>query len=140
MVGGRRVVSEQIDLRAIMRQAGGYAPEAYEFLRKGLAHTVDMIHGSSGPTGDDESRHVSGQQLCMGLRDYAIKRYGLLARTVLSRWGVTRTDDFGRIVFALIDNGLMRKTDDDTLDDFCGVYEFDEAFGGAMIDTAGLAD
>jgi len=136
-------VSEHIDLRDIMRSAGGYAPEAYVFLRDGLAHTVAMVHGEDAvnePPAEDESRHVSGQQLCMGLRDYAIQRYGLLAKPVLTRWGITRTEDFGNIVFALVDAQLMRKTDEDTIEDFRGVFDFDEAFGFSLQDSIGTAD
>lgn len=126
-------MSEQIELKTILDEAGGYAIEAYRFLSDGLAHTVGTIHGDdavSNATDDpeDESLHVSGQELCLGLRDYAIRRYGLLARTVLRRWNINATDDFGRIVFALVDAGLMRKTDRDHLEDFQGVYDFDEEF------------
>jgi uncharacterized repeat protein (TIGR04138 family) len=71
---------------------------------------------------------VSGQQLCLGLRDFAVEQYGLLARAVLRSWGVTRCDDFGRIVFAMVEAGLMQKTQDDDLTDFEGVYDFAEAF------------
>jgi uncharacterized repeat protein (TIGR04138 family) len=91
-----------------------------------------MIHGDGAatttPPPGDESRHVNGQQLCLGLKDFAVKRYGLLARTVFSRWGIHRTDDFGRIVFAMINAEIMRKSADDTFEDFCGVFDFDEAF------------
>ena len=76
------------------------------------------------------------QQLCLGLKDHAVRQYGLLARTVLERWGIRATGDFGKIVFAMIDAGLMKKTDDDSLEDFCGVYDFDEAF--ATPATAGV--
>lgn len=106
-----------------------YPPEAFQFVRDGLAHTVQMVHGQ-GAGVEDESRHVSGQQLCLGLRDYAQRRYGLLARTVLARWSIHATEDFGRIVFAMIDANLMRKRDEDTLDDFLDVYDFEEAFEG----------
>lgn len=75
-----------------------------------------------------DSRHVSGQQLCLGLRDYAIKRYGMMAPAVLRAWNIRATDDFGRIVFAMIDHRLMSKTAEDSLDDFRSVYDFDEAF------------
>ena len=128
-----------IDLKAILDSAGGYSPRAYEFLRDGLAHAVRSVHGDdaadSPPLDDDESRHVSGQQLCLALRDYAIDRYGLLARSVLSRWNIHRTDDFGNIVFAMVDAGLMRKTDDDTIEDFQGVFDFEEEFGTGLVDT-----
>jgi uncharacterized repeat protein (TIGR04138 family) len=51
-----------------------------------------------------------------------------MARTVLRRWNITGTLDFGRIVFALVEAGHMQKTDDDTLDDFKNVYDFRNAF------------
>ena len=73
-------------------------------------------------------RHVSGQQLCEGLREFALLEWGMLARTVLARWNISRTVDFGRIVFALIDNGWMSATDEDDLDDFRDVYDFKSAF------------
>ena len=121
-------MSEQlaIDWKQIREKAGPYPPEAFQFVRDGLSHTVRVSHGQA----DDENRHVSGQQLCFGLKDYALKRYGMLARTVLERWGIRKTDDFGKIVFAMVDAGLMRKTDEDTFEDFSGVYSFDEAFDG----------
>ncbi len=90
---------------------------------------------------EDEQRHVTGQQLCIGLRDYAVRQYGMLAKAVLNKWGIHETKDFGQIIFAMVEAGLMRKTDDDTLDDFDGVYEFDEAFAepamGNGLETAG---
>lgn len=126
----------------MLRSFGGdYPPEAFEFVRQGLSHTAEMVHGSvsmdsddadSGviePTDEEADRHVSGQQLCIGLRDFAIQRYGLLARTVMSKWGVKRTEDFGNIVFAMIDAGLMRRSDQDSATDFRSVFDFDEAFG-----------
>lgn len=127
-------MSEQVklDWKTVREKAGPYPQEAFDFVREGLAHTVRLVHGEESlVTPGDEDRddhHVSGRQLCLGLKDYAVRQYGLLARTVLSRWGIRRTDDFGRIVFAMIDSGLMRKTDEDTLEDFRGVYEFDEVF------------
>lgn len=124
-------MSEQIkvDWKSIRQKAGSYPQEAYQFVRDGLQHTVRTLHGEQGEReADGADRHVSGQELCMGLRDYAINRYGMLARTVLGRWGIHRTDDFGRIVFAMIDAGMMRRSDTDCAEDFRAVYEFDEAF------------
>ena len=116
----------KLDWKAIRQKAGPYPQEAFQFVREGLQHTVKTIHGGDDTKTPD--RHVNGQQLCLGLRDFAVLRYGRLARLVLSRWGITRTDDFGRIVFAMIDAGFMRKSDDDAFEDFQSVYEFDEAF------------
>ena len=132
------LVGDVIDLKQILDDAGGYSPRAYEFLRDGLSHCVQNVHGREaaerGPSDDDDSRHVSGQDLCLALRDYAILRYGMLSRIVLARWNIHATEDFGRIVFAMVDAGLMRKTDEDTLEDFQGVYDFDEEFGVGLTD------
>ncbi len=120
------------DWKSLRERAGPFPPQAYQFVREGLAHTVKMFHGDGQVPPDmreDDSRHVTGQQLCMGLRDYALRQYGRLAKMVLHSWSVNGTGDFGRIVFAMIEAGLMRKTDDDTMEDFVGVFDFDEAFG-----------
>jgi uncharacterized repeat protein (TIGR04138 family) len=120
-------LSEQVDWKAIREKAGPFPPQAYQFVRDGLAHTSRMAHGELEAS-PGASRHVSGQQLCLGLRDYAIRQYGAMARTVLASWHIHSTTDFGRIVYAMIDAGLMRKTDEDDFGDFEGVFEFDEAF------------
>jgi uncharacterized repeat protein (TIGR04138 family) len=122
------------DWQTLRTKAGPFPPQAYQFVREGLAHTVKLVHGDTMPgMSEDESRHVTGQQLCMGLRDFAVRQYGLLAKTVLSNWGIRATEDFGRIVFAMIEAGLMRKTEEDTMEDFCGVFDFDDAFGDLPI-------
>jgi uncharacterized repeat protein (TIGR04138 family) len=135
-------VGEHVDFKTIRAKAGPFPPAAYNFVREGLAHTVGMVHGgrdakanepattiSSEDQSLDESRHVSGQELCLGLKDFAIRQYGLLAKSVLLHWHIKGTDDFGKIVFAMIDAGLMRKTDEDSLEDFVGVYDFEDVFG-----------
>lgn len=88
---------------------------------------TEAIDQAGGP--DKLNRHVSGRELCWALRDYAMQRWGILARVVLESWGIRRTHDFGRIVFGFIDFDMMRKQDDDRIDDFEDVYTFDEAFG-----------
>jgi len=116
----------EVDWDTLMESAP-YARQAFAFVQDGLGYTVRQVHGDpkSVPPGE---RHISGQQLCIGLRDYAIKRYGLLAQSVLEHWNVHRTDDFGRIVFALIDAGMMSSEDQDSLEDFYSVYRFEDAF------------
>lgn len=123
-----------INWKLLSESAGGFSPAAFDFVREGLQHTVERVHGEmdlSDFDPDDETRHVAGADLCLGLRDLAIRRYGMLAKTVLGRWNIRETADFGRIVFAMIDAGLLRKTEDDSFDDFVGVFDFDEAFAPA---------
>ncbi len=73
------------------------------------------------------NRHVSGVELSWALRDYALMCWGGLARLVLRTCGVTRTDDFGAIVFALIESGRLQKESHDRLEDFHDVFDFQEA-------------
>jgi uncharacterized repeat protein (TIGR04138 family) len=125
-------------LQQVVADVGMYPAEAYDFIQQGLSFTVQKIHGEVKQP--EACRHVSGQQLCEGMREYALVRWGLLARSVLSRWNVTCTLDFGRMVFALIEAGHMQKTDNDTLEDFRGVYDFRTAFeSGYQIPTHQVA-
>jgi uncharacterized repeat protein (TIGR04138 family) len=113
-------------LQQVVDAVGTYPVDAYLFVREGLSYTADKIHGQGD--GPEAARHISGRDLCMGLREYALQKWGYLARTVLRRWNVTTTLDFGRIVFALVEYNHMQKTEDDTLLDFRQVYDFHAAF------------
>ena len=112
-------LAEQV--RGILKRDPRYRPEAYEFVIQALHHTI---------TKAGERRHVSARELLEGIRDYALERFGQLSLVVLDAWGVKATDDFGEIVFNLIDAKLMGKTDTDTKEDFHAVYDFHDAFGG----------
>jgi len=103
-----------------------HPPRAYEFVHEGLDYTVTMIHGARINNGK-ENRHVSGAQLCEGLRELALARWGRLARTVLHRWNIQSTLDFGRIVFSLIDAGQLQKLDEDSIEDFRDIFDFETA-------------
>lgn len=119
------------DWSRIRTRASAFPKVAFDFVREGLAQTAARVHGNENDTAvavRTDSRHVGGRELCMGLRELAIKRYGLLAATVLGRWGIAATDDFGVIVYTMIDRKELKPSDDDHFEDFCGVYEFDEAF------------
>ena len=79
------------------------------------------------------NRHISGQDLCWGLRDYAQHRWGSLAQLVLGRWRIESTLDFGKIVFILVENDLLQKEPNDTLEDFRDVFDFDEALSPTIL-------
>jgi len=106
-------------LRQVLAADPRYPREAYEFISEALAYTGQML-GQSG--------HVSGQQLCEGARQLALERFGYLARTVLESWNVRTTDDFGHLVYNMIGADLLRKAENDSLDDFHAVYDFRQAF------------
>jgi len=75
-----------------------------------------------------ERRHISGQELAEGIRDVALERYGIMARSVLSHWGIRSTEDMGEIVFALVEGGMLARQEGDSVEDFRDVYDLTEAF------------
>lgn len=103
--------------------AAPYAAEAYYFLREGLDYTSAKLKRVEAG-----NRHVSGQELSRGLRDYALEEFGPLARLTLSQWGICETADFGRMVFDLVREGVLGKTAEDKIEDFNDVYDFEKAF------------
>lgn len=96
-----------------------YQDTAYLFVLAGLHYTLERL---------GEARHITGRELAEGCRDLALERYGLMARSVLEHWGIRTTRDFGQIVFALVECGVLVKQDDDNIDDFEGVFCFTDAF------------
>jgi uncharacterized repeat protein (TIGR04138 family) len=101
-----------------------YAADAYAFLRDSLDHTIRAIQKGRGR----EAGHVSGPELCQGLRDYAIQQFGPMVPTILEAWGIRSTRDIGEMVFNLIETGAFSKSDTDTHADFDNVYDFNDAF------------
>ncbi len=109
------------DVMARIRARGGqYHERAYLFV---LA-TIEFLQ-----TRLEIRRHVSGPELAWACRDFAQQQFGLLAQGVLTHWGITRTEDIGRIVFTLVEVGLLVTQPGDTESDFEGVYQFADVFG-----------
>jgi uncharacterized repeat protein (TIGR04138 family) len=72
--------------------------------------------------------HISGEYLLDWIRKMGQERYGVMAGEVFNAWGVNSTLDFGRVVFHLVEDGLLKKQEKDNLIDFLDCYEFDKAF------------
>lgn len=106
-------------VQSIADRDGRYVAEAYLFVLDAVESTLAEIM---------ERRHVSGQELCEGIRRLAVSRFGPMAKEVFNFWGIRSTADFGVIVFILVDAELLLKTEEDRVEDFLGVYDFDEAF------------
>ena len=106
-------------IEKVMDENSQYKFEAYSFIMAALHDTVSKL---------EKPRHISGPELLEGIRRYAIEQYGAMTRMVLNYWGVTTTEDMGKIVFALVEVGVLRKQPEDKIEDFRGVYEFKAAF------------
>lgn len=114
--------SEVIDL--IRKEDSRFDKGAYFFVHQGLDYTLRK----GGDRRAGESRHVRGPELLEGFREFALDRYGPMAFTLFREWGIRECRHFGEIVFQLIDYGVLGRTEDDKLEDFCDGYDFDEAF------------
>jgi uncharacterized repeat protein (TIGR04138 family) len=117
-------------LEEVVKRDPRFPYEAYEFVFDALKHTQNLL-GKTPPDEDDPegspAHHVSGRELLEGVRDLALREFGLMARTVFRMWGINATADFGDIVFNLVEAGLMSKTEHDDRADFADVYDLDEA-------------
>jgi uncharacterized repeat protein (TIGR04138 family) len=117
-------------LAEVVRRDPRYVYEAYEFVLAALWHTQKMLKRVPRPdVGGDPGpeHHVKGRELLEGIRAYALKQFGLMARTVFRLWGINSTDDFGEIVFNLVEVNVMSTTEQDSRHDFHAVYDLDQA-------------
>ena len=108
-----------------------YRLEAYQFVREGLTYAQEVKKLGSDQLsvdGDTMEKHLTGQQLCHAIREYALEQYGFMSKVVLKNWGINNTRDLGNIVYNLIDQDLMKKSKSDQVEDFDDVFSFDEAF------------
>ena len=103
-------------LDGIIAKDPRYHRDAYHFVREGLDYTQQSISKQQ----EGIVRHISGQELLGGMRSHALEEYGPMAMMVLGEWGIRRCEDFGEIVFNMVEYELLAKTDEDSRDDFSG--------------------
>lgn len=103
-----------------------YKPDAYEFIIQALHFTQKKLQRKA---------HVTGKELLEGLRDFSIEQFGPMSKTVLAHWGIKKTQDFGNIVFNMIDKKLLSKTEEDSIVDFKEVYDFEAVFANVLRDS-----
>ena len=96
-----------------------YYPEAYEFVMEALSFSQNKFK---------KSKHISGEELLAGIKALLLKKFGPMTMTVLKHWGIKTTDDFGNIVFNLVESKILAKDTQDHYDSFKNAYDFDEVF------------
>jgi uncharacterized repeat protein (TIGR04138 family) len=119
-----QTVSFEEVLEKIIAADPRFQREAYHFIREALDYTQKRILR----TPKEELRHVTGQQLLQGIREFALEQFGPMAVTVFEEWGIRRCEDFGELVFNMVESSLLAKTEKDSRDDFRGGYDFTDAF------------
>ena len=108
----------------IVARDARYARDSYSFVRESLDFTQKLI----GKGNRGKIRHISGQELLDGIRQFALQQFGPMAVTVFEEWNIHDCRDFGEIVFNMVEIGLLAKTEKDTRNDFQNGYDFTDAF------------
>ena len=130
---------ETFCLYQLVNEDPRYPVEAYMFVREALAYASDSMelgeHTYEAEVDIDavthlarRERHLTGQQLCEAIRQYAINQFGYMAKIVLKNWGIDQTGCFGDIVYNMINVGIMKKSSRDKREHFDDVFAFDEVF------------
>lgn len=94
-----------------------YAPEAYALAMDSVAYAIQSI---------GEPRHISAEELLNHLCDFARDRYGILAYSMLEKWGLRSTQDVGAVVYRLIEEGELTEQEEDSLAEFYQVFDLRE--------------
>jgi uncharacterized repeat protein (TIGR04138 family) len=107
------------EIERIVEKDPRYKPDSYLFVINAVEFTM---------LGLRRRGHVSGHELLEGIKRLARTEFGPMAKPVLESWGISGTEDFGEIVFNLVEEGVLGKNEHDSRDDFKDVYDFDEVF------------
>ena len=106
-------------LEMICEKDSRYKQGSYEFVMEALAYSQKKFR---------RVKHVSGTELLEGMKELLLNKYGPMALSVLRHWGVGKTEDFGRIVFNLVENKVLSKAENDDIESFRDGYDFQEVF------------
>ena len=106
-------------IEKICQKDSRYKEGAYEFVMESLHYTQKKLH---------RSHHVTGGELLDGIKELLLNKFGPMTLTVLNHWGIQSTQDFGNIVFNLVENRVLSKTVEDCLEHFRDRFNFDETF------------
>lgn len=104
----------------VLERDSRYARAAYHFVCEALDHTQAAAAG--------QKRHVTGQELLDGIRQFALKQFGPMTCLVFEEWGIRSCSDFGEIVFNMIEEQILSKTETDRREDFQTGFDFNDAF------------
>ena len=111
-------------LEQILAKDARYQRDAYFFVKDALDYTQKL----SVKSGQGKLRHVTGQELLAGIREFALEQFGPMTITVFEEWGIRSCQDFGEIVFNMVESSLLAKTEHDSREDFKDGYDFQDAF------------
>ena len=82
----------------LLRRDERYHFDAYVFVFEALRHAQEVMGMGTDQLACDQveevleekpERHVTGQELCEAMRQYAHEQYGYMAKSVLNHWGIS---------------------------------------------------
>ena len=112
-------INKVFALLKVLNRDKRYEPESYSFVMACLDFTAKRLRRKG---------HITGKELLDSMKEYALEQFGPMARTVLESWGIKTTNDFGEIVFNMIDAGILGKTEQDMKEDFDKRFDFKTVF------------
>lgn len=101
-----------------------YAAEAYSFISDAVLYTSRKQEADSRI----QKRHITGKELLLGIKEFAVNQFGPIAPEVLRYWGLNDSMAIGNVVFNMVNNQLLGKSQEDTIDDFRNGFDFDSEF------------
>jgi uncharacterized repeat protein (TIGR04138 family) len=125
-----QAVSFEEGVERILKKEPRYHRNAYALMRDALDFTQKLLgrEGRLQKGKVEKEQHVSAEELLCGIRDYSLQTYGPMSLMLLEEWGIRSCRDFGEIVFIMVENGLLKKTDKDSRADFEQGYDFEATF------------
>ena len=111
-------------VEAIVDRDPRFDPEAYAFISDAVLYTTRKMESGSRTS----KRHISGRELLDGIKEFAMQQFGPIAPEVLRHWGMNDSMAIGHVVFNMVNNQLLGKTREDTIEDFRNGFDFDMEF------------
>ena len=114
-------MNEEFDIiiEEISEKDSRYKEDAYAFVMEALSYTQKKFKCS---------KHVTTEEMLLGMRELLLRKYGPMTMSVLKHWGIRSTEDFGHIIFNLVEHRVLSKTEEDDISKFRNGYDFEEVF------------
>jgi uncharacterized repeat protein (TIGR04138 family) len=95
-----------------------------------ILFACDVLYETPSYVGDEpgdviaEARDCTAAELCRAVPEYARNLFGTEAQSALREFGILTSDDLGRLIFTLVDSGLLTALPEDRPEDFVGLCRF----------------
>ena len=113
------------ELRGTIREL--CAPPNFPYTEDACYFVLEVVARAVADPTRTRLSHIRGQELCAIAARLAVEDYGPFASMILAEWGIRETLDLGKLVFALADGRVLGLSEQDSLRDFEGVMDLQQA-------------